>query len=232
MQANHRLIGGIPTSSNVWHRDQSEHKQLTKEEREAAVRIQEFEDQMRAAEQQAKVFDTYAICAAILTGFSCSIAYMDHQEFEKELWMESLIMAAHQWLVRVCTSMGIYSMLVFTLCAMYTRVSLMRKGRLCLRIYSHYMKRTGVVRIRAFYTMYYMALMFSFSLVLSCWYSFEHIKASLAGSSLILMLAMTVFDCRVILAAASIIFMPEEQAREQLASLKKAAEPSESERTQ
>uniref|UniRef100_A0A7S2AG59 Transmembrane protein n=1 Tax=Alexandrium andersonii TaxID=327968 RepID=A0A7S2AG59_9DINO len=179
---------------------------------------------IRKAEQQAAVFDTYAICSAILTGFSCSASYMGVSELEAEDMLLFVLTNLQQWLVRLCTAMGIYSVLIFTFCAMYARSCLARPGVLGLEIYTVYMRRTGTVRVRAFYIMYSMALLYAFSVVLSCWISFDHLKASVAGVSIILVLIVTVVDTRHIISVAGLIYAPDEVVHEALREMEEEEE--------
>mmetsp|Transcript_84980 Transcript_84980/g.264005 ORF Transcript_84980/g.264005 Transcript_84980/m.264005 type:complete len:254 (+) Transcript_84980:140-901(+) len=186
----------------------------------------ELELMIRKAEQQAAVFDTYAICSAILTGFSCSASYMSVSQLEAEDIVLFIITNLQQWLVRLCTAMGIYSVLIFTFCAMYARSCLARPGKLGLDIYTLYMKRTSKVRVRAFYNMYSMALLYSFSVVLSCWISFDHVKASVAGVSLVVVLAITIIDTNYIISVAGLIYAPDEAVQAALQEMaEEEAEP-------
>mmetsp|Transcript_67770 Transcript_67770/g.201611 ORF Transcript_67770/g.201611 Transcript_67770/m.201611 type:complete len:242 (-) Transcript_67770:103-828(-) len=175
--------------------------------------------QMRKAEQQAAVFDTYAICSAILTGFSCSAPYTSVSELESEDIVIFIIKNIQQWLIRLCTAMGTYSVLVFTFCAMYARSCLARPGPMGLEIYTLYMKRTSTVRVRAFYTMYAMALLYSFSVVLSCWISFGHIKALVTGFSVLAVLVLTVIDTRAMIVVASLIYASDDAVQAALAEM-------------
>uniref|UniRef100_A0A7S1RIU1 Uncharacterized protein n=1 Tax=Alexandrium catenella TaxID=2925 RepID=A0A7S1RIU1_ALECA len=179
---------------------------------------------VRKAEQQAAVFDTYAICSSILTGFSCSASYMSVSELQAEDMVVFIITNLQQWLVRLCTAMGIYSVLIFTFCAMYSRSCLARPGKLGLEIYTLYMRRTGKVRVRAFYNMYSMALLYSVSVVLSCWISFDPLKASVAAASLALVVIITIVDTRSLISVAALIYAPEEAVQDALRELKEEEE--------
>lgn len=181
----------------------------------------------RKAEQQASVFDTYAICSAILTGFSCSAAYMSVTELQDQEILHFIITNIQQWLVRICTAMGIYSVLVFAFCAMYARSCLARPGKLGLEIYKLFMKRTGRVRVRAFYNMYSMAMLYGFSVVLSCWISFGHLKALVASVTLIAVLVITAIDTNSIINVAGLIYAPDDVVQ---AALAESAEMEEEER--
>jgi len=208
-----QIVGRPPGYAPVPCREEmlEERRKVREPAQPAAASAQRERDLLiQKAEQQAAVFDTYAICSAILTGFSCSASYMSSADLEAEDVVVFIITNLQQWLVRLCTSMGIYSVLVFTFCAMYARSCLARPGKLGLEIYTLYMKRTGKVRVRAFYNMYSMALLYSFSVVLSCWISFDHVKATVAGVSLIVVLAFTVVDTNFIISVAGLIYAPDE----------------------
>jgi len=149
---------------------------------------------------------------------------MSVSELQAEDMVVFIITNLQQWLVRLCTAMGIYSVLIFTFCAMYSRSCLARPGKLGLEIYTLYMRRTGKVRVRAFYNMYSMALLYSVSVVLSCWISFDPLKASVAAASLALVVIITIVDTRSLISVAALIYAPEEAVQDALRELKEEEE--------
>lgn len=189
---------------------QSEQK---RKEEEEALRRQEDErkDRFERAEMKTQVFDTYAVCASLLAGFSVSAYWStDLAEIDTDRDLVPFVICCiHKWLVRGCTAAGIYAVIVFSFCAMYTRTALARPKH-SLECYDMFNKRSGTIRMYAFFVLYYTSLVYSFTLVLSCFYTFREYQALVVGGSILVVLIFTFFHSRVLMNAASLIFLPDD----------------------
>lgn len=183
------------------------------------MRNEEKEDErLDRAEMKTQVFDTYAICASLLSGFSVSAYWSTNlQEIDTERDMIPFVMIViHKWLVRGCTAAGIYAMIVFSFCAMYTRTALARPKH-GLECYDMFNKKSGKIRMYAFYVLYYTSLIYCFTLALSCFYTFREFQAVVVGGSIMLVLLATFRHSRVLMAAAAPIFLPDDAVEKLIA---------------
>merc|ERR1719329_1982462 len=76
------------------------------------------------AEVKTNVFDTYAICSALLATFACSTNWVSETELMAESFWRRCTVQCQQIIVRVCIIGAINSMLVFMFCALYSKTAL------------------------------------------------------------------------------------------------------------
>jgi len=158
-----------------------------------------------SARLQAEVYDCYAICSALICGFSSGNAYVFGRDLRQELdtRAEVVVTMLHQWSIRLCSSMGIYAMMIFMLCALYARTALAKEGSTGLRLLEEFVRRTAGVRMHAFYAMYGSGLMFSLSIALSSFYSFDQLWAVATGAVLLVVFLATAYETRKVCKVAS-----------------------------
>lgn len=169
----------------------------------------EVRHQRRLAELKTTVFDTYAICAALLASFACSTTFISEHELLAEVAWRRYTVQIQQFLVRVCIIGGIHAMLVFMFCALYAKSALAREN-FGLEVYERFSKETGAVRMMAFWSMYYTAILYSVQIAMSCVYSLPW-QIGLPTTVLMLcLIGRVVYDAQNIIKAAGCVFMPEE----------------------
>lgn len=152
-------------------------------------------------------FDTYAVCAALLTGFCSNTEYLQFENVCKtgDSALRCLMVSFQQLLIRVCTVTGLYSMLIFILCSMYTRTALARPI-LGYRLFQRMLDRTANQRKAAFYSMYYTSILFALAIVTSCFYSMSDLIATFAALSIFAVIGLMALHSWQIMQEAGIVF--------------------------
>jgi len=185
-------------------------------------------------EIRTQVFDTYAICAALLTGLSASRFFFDNRQhkefltghgFDRTIHLSFLFQHVHILLAAVCTAAGLESMLVFVLCAMYSR-SALALPKVGSKVFEYFLGQTGMQRANAFKFMLGSGVLSSFNVIINCLTMptfvvraevpaiiLDFMAVSCAIVSLIIVL-ITLREVGAILDAASIIFVPQEKLDE------------------
>jgi len=166
----------------------------------------------RLAELKTTVFDTYAICAALLASFACSTAYISEKELLLEAPLRRYTVQFQQILVRVCIIGGIHAMLVFMFCALYAKSALARENY-GLEVYEKFSKETGGTRQMAFWSMYYTTILYCFQIALSTVYSLPMIPAWICSAALMALIMRVVWDAQSVIKSAGCVFMSGEQVR-------------------
>merc|ERR1711937_1108957 len=105
------------------------------------------------------VFETYAVCAALLAGFASSIQLLPVEELAKQLLVTRIVTCVQQMLIRIVTIGAIHAMLVFMFASLYSKTALARE-KFGMEVYEKYSEQTAAIRTAAFWTMYYSALMY------------------------------------------------------------------------
>lgn len=185
-------------------------------------------------ELRTQVFDTYSICAALLTGLSASRFFFDNRQphefltgkgIHATVHLSFLLQHIHILIASVCTAAGLESMLVFVLCAMYSR-SALAMPKVGSKVFEHFLSQTGKQRANAFKFMLGSGVLSSFNVVINCLTMptfvvraevpaliLDVIAISCALISLTIVL-ITLHDVGLLLEAASIIFVPQEKLDE------------------
>lgn len=169
----------------------------------------------RLASLKTTVFDTYAVCAALLSSFSCATTFISDEEIQSYPGWRKYPTIAQQVIVRVCILGGIHAMLVFMFCALYAKTALARQN-FGLKVYETFSGSTGGVRQTAFWSMYYTSIMYMFQIVLTNFYSLDLITACIASAILLMCIARVVSDAQTIIKAAGCIFMPDDAVRQMI----------------
>lgn len=167
------------------------------------------------AELKTTVFDTYAICAALLASFACSTNFISEAELLKETPWRRYIVQGQQVLVRVCIIGGIHAMLVFMFCALYAKSALARENY-GLPLYDRFSAQTGGIRQTAFWVMYYTAVLYSVQIAMTTVYSLPWFPAVSCAVILIALIGRVVWDCQTVIKTAGCVFMSEAQVRAML----------------
>jgi len=176
---------------------------------------QENRQGRRLAELKTTVFDTYAICAALLASFACSTTFISEAELLQEVPWRRYTVQVQQFLVRVCIIGGIHAMLVFMFCALYAKSALARASY-GLEVYERFSKETGAVRQLAFWSMYYTAILYSVQIAMSCVYSLPAYTALFTSILMLVLISRVVWDAQSIIKIAGCVFMSEDQVRAHL----------------
>lgn len=164
----------------------------------------------RLAELKTTVFDTYAICAALLASFACSTSFIPEAELIQDTWWRYRTIQLQQFLVRVCIIGAIHAMLVFMFCALYAKSALARQSY-GLEIYDRFSQETGSIRQGAFWSMYYTAVLYCFQIAISTVYSLPAVLAWVCSGVLFIILVRVVWDAQSIIKAAGCVFMTDAQ---------------------
>jgi len=222
VQLAHPGGGGISTALpevdwNNWNRQpgvnyHSYHQITSNDDLETGEEKHEDTQGRRLAELKATVFDTYAICAALLASFACSTSFISEQELLLESPFRRYIVQLQQFLVRICIIGGIHAMLVFMFCALYAKSALARESY-GLEIYDKFSRETGGVRQMAFWSMYYTAILYSVQIAMSTVYSLPAVLALLCGCGLMGLIVRVVWDAQSIIKSAGCVFMSDDQLR-------------------
>jgi len=166
----------------------------------------------RLAELKTTVFDTYAICAALLASFACATTFISEKEMLVEAAWRRYAVQLQQFLVRVCIIGGIHAMLVFMFCALYAKSALARETY-GLEVYERFSRDTGKVRQLGFLSMYCTAILYSVQIAISTVYSLPVVLALTTGSIMLLVICRVVWDAQSIIRSAACVFMSEEQVK-------------------
>lgn len=127
-------------------------------------------------ELRTQVFDTYAICAALLTTLSSSRFFFDNRDPTEFLsgkglgttcHMSWLLQHIHILLASICTAAGMEAMMVFVLSAMYSR-SALALAQVGGNVFEFFLKQTGNQRKRAFGFLLTSGILSSLNLVVMC----------------------------------------------------------------
>jgi len=127
-------------------------------------------------ELRTQVFDTYAICAALLTTLSASRFFFDNRDPKEFLTGTGVNMTVHcSFLLQhihilvasICTAAGLESMLVFVLCTLYSR-SALAMPQVGAKVFEYFLNQTQKQRRTAFRFMLACGILSSLNLVINC----------------------------------------------------------------
>merc|ERR1719498_253570 len=146
-------------------RENTQDTRGTQESRQSSRREEDLDSKgRRLAELKTTVFDTYAICSALLASFACSTDMIaEDRVLDFPVWKQYSVQF-QQFVLRVCIIGAIHSMLVFMFCALYAKSALARPAY-ALEIYEKFSAITGGVRMNAFWSMYLTAVFYAFQAV-------------------------------------------------------------------
>jgi len=159
----------------------------------------------------ASVLETYAICSAILTSFCVCTILINHDDVDHYMKSDPIRYVAllgHQIIVRICTAMGVYSMLIFMLSALYEKTALAR-ATYGEGLFNYFKRETQYQRMMAFKAMYYACLLYMISLALGFFYSVHAIVAGLSAITVLAILGYVVKHTSFIMGVAGVIFMKD-----------------------
>lgn len=193
-------------------------------------------EQFKLKELRTQVFDTYSICSALLTTLSASRFFFDNRS-ESELitgkgvhatvHLAFLLQHIHLLIGSVCTAAGLEAMMVFVLCAMYSK-SALALPNVGADVFEHFMLQTGAQRYCAFGFMLLSGVLSSFNLVIYCLsmptFVVRYVVpaalldvASVVSAFIVMIIAgVTMREISHIMGAASIIFLPIDKLDEYL----------------
>jgi len=169
----------------------------------------------------ASVLDTYAICSALLTGFCVCTIFINHDDVGHSLRSDPLryfALLTHQVIVRLCTAMGVYAMLVFMLTALYSKTALARE-HYSRSLFAYIKISTARSQTTAFYAMYYSCIIYAVSIACSLFYSVPGILAEVSALLVLAILASLVWESRKMMDIAGTFSLAEDAM---LQKLKKA----------
>jgi len=193
-------------------------------------------EQFKLKELRTQVFDTYAICAALLTTLSASRFFFDNRTPDElitgkgehaTVHLAFLLQHFHLLIGSICTAAGLESMMVFVLCTMYSK-SALALPLVGSNIFEYFLKQTGSQRKTAFMLMLTSGVLSSFNLVINCMAmpTFVIVRAvpavildvaSIVTAVIVFIIAcVTVHAICHIMNAANIIFLPISQLDEYL----------------
>lgn len=170
-------------------------------------------DSYEKRQLKTSVYDTYAMCGALLCGFCCCTIVIEHgfiEKIGKEDPVRYWAMVAHQVSVRVCTACALYSTLVFMLSSMYTKTAL-AQPQFSVELYDEYANSTASIRHTAFYTMILAFVMYMMSVALLFFYSFDDRKAIVGCVFILAVLVKMLCHVHTMIDNASAIFMPADE---------------------
>jgi len=185
------------------------------------------EKRFNKAMMHASVLDTYSVCCALTTGFCVCTIFINHDDVAHELRKDPLryfALLAHQILVRICTALGIYAMLVFMLAALYSKTALSRHTY-GAELYQYFKQKTGTARIHAFSAMYWSCMMYLVSIALSLFYSVHGVAAGVSAMLVALILFSLRWETKTMLNVAGILFQPDAAMCEKLEKAGYKCEP-------
>lgn len=191
-------------------------------------------EQFKLKELRTQVFDTYAICAALLTTLSASRFFFDNRGPDElvtgkgehaTVHLAFLLQHFHLLIGSICTAAGLESMMVFVLCTMYSKSALALPS-VGSNIFEYFLEQTASQRKTAFMLMLASGVLSSLNLVINCMAmpAFVIVReapakildvASLVTAVIVFILAcITVHAICHIMNAANIIFLPSSQLDE------------------
>jgi len=172
--------------------------------------VDEKERRFKLAELKTSVFDTYAVCAALLASFSCSTAYLSFKDLETQDPFHKVMTGLQQFMVRCCTIGAIHTMLVFMFSALYAKSALARNNY-GLETYDKFNTETGGIRTTAFWTMYYTSIIYCVQVAASTFFTFPTHIASAGSVFLLCGVTCCHWHSQAIIKSAGIIFMPDDK---------------------
>lgn len=162
---------------------------------------------------RSEVFETYALLAALMTGFCVCTLYVEHNDSEKFLKSEPSRYYAtiiHQYLVRVCTALTLFSTFVFMLTTMYSKTALCRKDYPC-EVWDTFTTNTLRTRQLAFASVYIACFVYMAAIPLGLFYCLHTTQALIGSIPVVGMLASMVYHARRFFEEASMVFCKEEE---------------------
>jgi len=169
-------------------------------------------------ELQASVQDTYAVCSALLTSFCVCTIFINHDDVDHELRGDPVryfALLGNQVIVRICTALGVYAMLVFMLSAMYSKTAL-SKDTHATELFLYFRGETENSRKYAFNAMYYSCLMYLVSIALGLFYSVHGIAACVSSVFVIAIMAYLAWETHGMMGIARVFFMKDDSVVERL----------------
>jgi len=161
------------------------------------------------------VYDTYAMCGALLCGFCTCTIVMEHGylgAIRKDDPLRYWALAAHAVTVRLCTACALYSTLVFMLSSMYTKTAL-SQPRFSVELYDEYSNSTATIRKAAFYVMIAAFVMYMLSVALLFFYSFDD-RTAVVGCLVILVVTIAMLThVKTLIDSASAIFLDADELK-------------------
>lgn len=170
--------------------------------------------QFNRAELKVSVFETYAVCSALLAGFSSSVAMTPASQLATENFWIFMTISVQQALLRLCSMGAIHSMLVFIFAALYCKQALSRSDDHGVSVFEIYSGKTAKNRNYAFWSMYYSALLYVAQVVLSVLYTYRGTIATFCVVALLIMVLWVYQQTQEMVSMASFVFMTDEQAEE------------------
>lgn len=164
------------------------------------------------AELKVSVFETYAVCSALLAGFSSSVAIAPASQLGNEDFWIFLTISTQQALLRLCSMGAIHSMLVFIFAALYCKQALSRSDDHGVSVFDIYSGKTAKNRNLAFWSMYYSALMYVAQVVLSVLYTYRGITATCCVVVLLIMTLWVYQQTQEMVSLAWMVFITDDQA--------------------
>jgi len=180
--------------------------------------VDEAEMDYKKMELQASVQDTYAVCSALLTSFCVCTIFINHDDVDHEFRVDPLryfALLGNQVIVRICTALGIYAMLIFMLSAMYSKTAL-SKDIHAEELFLYFRDETEHSRKYAFNAMYYSCFMYLVSIALGLFYSVHGTAACVSSVFVIAIMAYLAWETHGMMGIAKLFFMKDDSVFEKL----------------
>eukprot|EP00928_Gymnodinium_smaydae_P067186 TRINITY_DN50121_c0_g1_i1.p1 TRINITY_DN50121_c0_g1~~TRINITY_DN50121_c0_g1_i1.p1 ORF type:complete len:342 (+),score=13.48 TRINITY_DN50121_c0_g1_i1:145-1026(+) len=168
-------------------------------------------DRLKNAQLKTSVFDTYAVCAALLASFCCSLPYVRDKTIDASVWWRQLTVDIQQCIVRLCTVGAVHAMLVFMFCALYTKAALTRESYQ-LEAYEAFSRQTKSARRSAFWILYSTSILFCVHVALSAFLTFDDEQALACFALLAMFVLLIVYQTFYMIHNATVMFLPDDVA--------------------
>ena len=172
---------------------------------------------------QTTVYDTYAICASLLTGFTSSTYTMTWSSLDRELDpLRRGALITHQVLNTIAQALSIYPTLVFMLIAMYTKTALYRSQG--FDAFDQYAQSTLTIRTTAFWFMMIAYSLFLAVLGLGLFISLDTKMALRVAAFFFFFALLAIYDLKQILdAGQNYVMRPKKNKEVELQVFTKSA---------
>jgi hypothetical protein len=166
-------------------------------------------------EVKAGVYDTYAVSSALLTGFCVCTVAVEHGFITGTYSKDPVrywALLLHQLLVRLCTALGLFSMLVFSLSTMYAKTALARQ-HYSIELYDLFNRETVSSRKYAFWSMYWACILYMVAIGLGFFYCMRDAMAILSSLLIFVVLGCMLWHGDHMLRTAGVLFAPDDVLR-------------------
>eukprot|EP00746_Dinoflagellata_sp_MGD_P124820 gnl/MRDRNA2_/MRDRNA2_59448_c0_seq2.p1 gnl/MRDRNA2_/MRDRNA2_59448_c0~~gnl/MRDRNA2_/MRDRNA2_59448_c0_seq2.p1 ORF type:complete len:231 (-),score=24.57 gnl/MRDRNA2_/MRDRNA2_59448_c0_seq2:338-1030(-) len=180
-------------------------------DRENQRRENVYHRELRCARLRCSVFDTYAITSALFSGFGChqALAFTLFEAREAEVKGDLVITVAlhlERFAFSLCTCLSVYSTIVFSFSALYSKTALCNEDLNGLVILENFLKSTQALRQYAFRTLRFAMVGFSATLPVGFFARLEWQAACLASIPIVIYTIITSCHSNMVMRCATPIF--------------------------